>query len=162
MARKVAAKAGGEARTIGRKPTVKFSMKLIKEICDRLAQGETWSAMACTEGMPSQAVLYQWRAKKPGVAEALAAAREHAADAAADELLALARETTAANASANRVKIGALQWQAAKAAPHRYGARAEAADSALMRVEVRVRRFQKITREDGTMFLREIMTEDGQ
>jgi len=161
MARKVA-KAEVAARTIGRKPTVKFSMKLLKTICERLAQGETWSAISRTEGMPCHTTLYQWRATKPGVAEALAAAREQAADAAADELLTLARKTTAANASANRVKIGALQWQASKAAPHRYGARAEAADASTMRIDVRVRRFQKVTREDGTMFLREIMTEDGQ
>ncbi len=162
MARTVVGKAETEERTIGRKATVKFSMKLLKQICERLAQGETWSAMASTKGMPCHTALYQWRATKPGVAEALAAAREQAADAAADELLSLARETTAANASANRVKIGALQWQASKGAPHRYGARADAGDTAPVRIEVRVRRFQKVTREDGTMFLREIMTEDGQ
>jgi len=145
----------------GRKPSVKYSAALAGRIFARIAGGETWSKLAGTDGMPSANALYQWAKIKDGFAEGLKEAREMAADRAADEVLEVARAATAQSASADRVKINALQWSAAKGAPHRYGARAE---SAVPKVEivVRVKQFERVTLADGRVVVREILTEDGQ
>lgn len=143
----------------GRKAAVTFSKDLAMRICDDLADGMTLAAVVRQPGMPTLSAINQWIARKPQFGIAVRAAREAAADLAADEVLTTAREVTPATASAARVKISGLQWTAAKAAPHRYGAKAEAAPPPPMRLVIRVRRFEKAVNADGHAYLREIKPE---
>lgn len=141
---------------------VKRTRKLEVEICKRMGEGETWLQISKDDHMPSQAMLYRWRAKSPAFAVEVAEAMEMAADRVADEVLITARGVTPATATADRVRISGLQWTAAKAAPHRYGARAEGRDPPVQKIEVRVRRFEKAVGPDGKAFLREILPEGEQ
>lgn len=139
---------------------VRYTPGLARKICRRLAAGELWSRIAGQDDLPTHTALYQWITKKPNFAQMVRQARDIAADVAADDVLATARAVTAATATADRVRISALQWSAAKAAPHRYGARAEAqAPPAPIPLTLRVRRFEKLIGEDGRPFLREILPE---
>ena len=145
-----------------RQKKTRYSEKLAIEICERLAAGEVWSRICGHGGMPSQSALYQWENMHPPFAAMLALARVMAADKAADDVVSTARAVTPATATADRVKMGGLQWAAAKGAPHRYGARAEAAAPARpRRLDIRIRRFEKYTGEDGRLYVREVLTEDG-
>ncbi len=110
--------------------------------------------------MPSVSAIHGWKKRVPEFAEALTLAKEMAADTAADELLTVARGTTPATASADRVRIAALQWSAAKAAPHRYGAKAEAAEPPSRRLVIRVRHFEEVVGPDGRPEIREIPPRD--
>ena len=142
-----------------RKRRVTYSEKLVDVICERIAAGEMWSTFAGTPSMPSYSALYDWRDNYPYCTGRLAQARDRAADAAADELVEVAREATAKTASADRLRVGALQWKAGKSAPHRYGARAEAAELPARRLVIRVRHFEEVVGPDGARFIREILPE---
>ena len=149
-------------KTPARRSNKKYSLKLAMEICDRLAAGEVWSRIAGHGRMPSQSALYQWRTNHREFAEMLELAREMAADTAADDVVTVARAVTPATATADRVRIGAMQWAAGKGAPQRYGAKADAAPRGPVRLDIRIRRFEKYTGEDGRLYVREILTEDGE
>jgi hypothetical protein len=138
----------------------RYSKQITQELCERIANGECWHRMANTGRMPSYATLYDWQRKHPEFAEALAQAREMAADLRADRALEVAEKATAATVQADRLHVGALQWRAAKASPRRYGTRSDAhddvEDAQPARLIIEVRRFEKVTRPDGSVYVREI------
>lgn len=139
---------------------VRYSPDIGREICDRLANGERWSKICNTGRLPSYATFYDWLRRYPELAEYRAQACEMAADLFADQVLEVAEATTSATASADRVRIGALQWKAAKAAPHIYGRKAE--DRVPIRkIIVEVRKFEKAIGPDGKTYLREIPKRKG-
>jgi hypothetical protein len=134
---------------------VRYSPKIAREICERIAGGEPWSKICLDETMPSYTSLYGWCDRNPEFAEELTRARVMLADRFADRVLEVAEAATPATASAARVRIGALQWKAAKAAPHLYGRKAE--DRVEQRkIIVEVRKFEKVIGPDGRTYLREI------
>lgn len=138
----------------------RYSKKITRELCRRIARGEVWYKMCNTGGLPSYDTLYRWLRKYPDFAEDFAQAREMAADLRADKALVVAEESTAATVQSDRLRVGALQWHAAKAAPQRYGSRAGedvAADGAPRRLIIEVRRFETAYRPDGTAYTREIL-----
>lgn len=147
----------GRAPAKKRKP-VRFSAKVAEEICIRIAAGETWSAMCGKGSMPSHAALYKWRDQKPEFRADLERARDIAADSRADRALEVAEGATSATVQADRLRVSTLLWHAARGAPHRYGSRAEAPAGKAPRASfsVRIREFVPVTREDGTVFTREI------
>ena len=146
----------------------RYSKDIADEICRRIAQGEIWFKICNTGRMPSYTLIYSWMRKYPEFAEAYAQAREMAADLRADKVLAVAEDTTPATVQADRLKVGALQWHAGKSAPRRYGARAGVRDdqdegeARPPRLIIEVRQFEKVRREDGTLYVREIMPDDGE
>jgi hypothetical protein len=152
--------AGKTVRADGTVVCVRYSQKITNEICERIANGEAWFRIANTGRMPSYTTLYAWQRKHPEFAEALAQAREMAADLRADKALAVAEAATAATVQADRLHVGALQWRAAKAAPRRYGTRSDVHDDAehaqTQRLIIEVRRFEKVTRPDGSVYVREV------
>ncbi|RAK60866.1 hypothetical protein DJ021_14125 [Phenylobacterium hankyongense] len=143
----------------GVRTLIRYSPEVAQEICERLAQGEVWFRICNTGRMPSYGTLYQWRAKHPEFAEAYAQAKEMCADFRADKALVVAEAATAATVSADRLHVSALQWRAAKGAPHLYGAKAEAngAGGGERRLVIEVRRFERATRPDGTVYVREVL-----
>lgn len=60
---------------------VDYTGKVAREICERIAGGESWWSMAGVGRMPSITTLHRWRGRYPLFAEALAQAREVAAEA---------------------------------------------------------------------------------
>lgn len=153
--RSASAPAKKQPRADGTCTLVRYSPKLGREICDRLAQGERWAKICNTGHMPSYTTFYQWLRRYPELKEYRAQAREMAADLYADQVLDVAEAATPATASADRVRIGALQWKAATAAPHLYGGKAEARAEP-RKIIVEVRKFEKVTGPDGRTYLREI------
>lgn len=146
-----------------KKPSVKYSARLVDRICTRLAGGETWTGISGDDDMPSYQTYYLWREKRPGFAERVDAARQMGADALADELLDTARAVTPATVGAAKVHIGGLQWMAGKASPLRYGARAgTAVPKGAVEMHIRVRRFEKLYDDEGRAYLREILLEGEQ
>lgn len=134
---------------------VRYSPKIAREICERIAEGGAWSAICKDERMPSYSTLYGWCERHPEFADALTRARLMAADRFADRVLEVADAATSATASGDRIRVGALQWRAAKAAPHLYGRKAE--DRVEQRkIIVEVRKFEKVIGPDGRTYLREI------
>lgn len=144
-----------------RRARVWFTPELGQEICARIGAGETWSRMAGTRGMPSYTTLYQWRDEHPEFAAELARARDIAADARAERALEVSEEATATTVQAARLLVSTLLWHAAKGAPHRYGAKVEAAvgKAAVAAITVRIRDFEPVTREDGSTGTREILAD---
>jgi hypothetical protein len=120
-----------------------------------------WYRICNTGGLPSYDSLYRWLRRYPDFAEAYAQAREMAADLRADRALAVAEDSTPATVTADRLRVSALQWRAAKGAPRRYGPKAGEEDvvdeGGPRRLIIEVRRFERAVRPDGTAFTREIL-----
>jgi len=139
---------------------VRYSRAVAREICERLAAGEMWFKICNTGRLPSYTTLYDWRRRYPEFAEGYAQAKEMAADLRADKALAVAEESTPASVQSDRLRVGALQWRAAKGAPRQYGARAgepdETEEGPPRRLIIEVRHFEKVSRPDGSVFVREI------
>jgi len=138
----------------------RYSKKLTRAICLRIAGGEIWHKICNTDGMPSYATLYDWLRKYPDFAEDFAQAKEMAADLRADKVLVVAEEATAATVQRDRLRVAALQWHAGKAAPKRYGSRAGddvEHEGEPRRLIIEVRRFETAYRPDGTAYTREIL-----
>lgn len=100
-----------------------FTPALATRICDRIASGESIRSICSEKGMPGWETVRGWLLKHPEFAAQYARAREDQADAMDEEILETARSTTAENAQANRVKIDAYKWRAARLAPRKYGDR---------------------------------------
>ena len=149
----------------GQVTCVRYGKAVAAKICGRIADGEAWFRICNQNGLPAYGTLYDWLKKHPDFAEAYAQAREMAADRRADEALEVAQGSTAATVQSDRLYVNTLQWRAAKGAPRRYGARAEAAESAeereTPRLIIEVRRFEKVVRPDGSVYAREILPVQG-
>lgn len=150
------------AKTVRRDGTiayVRYSKTVTKAICKRIARGDVWYRIANTDGLPSYDTLYTWLRKYPDFAADFALAKEMAADLRADKVLVVAEEATAETVQRDRLRVGALQWHAGKAAPKKYGSRAGdvgAEDGGPQRLIIEVRHFEVAYREDGTAYTRQI------
>lgn len=144
-----------------RAKNVSYSLALTEAICLRLARGESWFSICATRGMPSYSAFYVWRRRYPEFAEAVAIAREAAAELRADEALAVAQATTPATVTADRLRVSTLLGRAALDAPHDWGGKPAPAARSSETVEVvfRVRHFEKVVGPDGKAFVRELRPE---
>lgn len=70
----------------------KFDKSLFDSICERIAQGETLSAICRGEGMPSKRTFDRWCTADPELAKLKAEAREAGEEAIADDCLSIADE----------------------------------------------------------------------
>jgi hypothetical protein len=144
---------------------VRYSKKVTRAICKRIARGDVWYRIANTDGLPSYDSLYTWLRKYPDFAADYAQAREMAADLRADKVLMVAEEATAETVQRDRLRVGALQWHAGKASPRKYGTKAgedEGEPGAARRLIIEVRHFEVAYREDGTAYTREILPDGGE
>jgi len=156
------ARKGPAPKTVRKDGTVsyvRYSKKVTRAICKRIARGDIWYRIANTDGLPSYDTLYTWLRKYPDFREDYAQAREMAADLRADKVLVVAEAATTETVPRDRLRVGALQWHAGKAAPKKYGPRAGddgAEKGAARRVIIEVRHFEVAYREDGTAYTRQI------
>lgn len=93
-------------------------------ICDCVADGLTLREIAYTLGMSAGNVL-RIATHSPEATERYTRAREAAADLFEAGIMEVAENASAATAKADRVKLTAYQWLAARRAPKRYGDRVQ-------------------------------------
>jgi hypothetical protein len=148
--------ADGEAVRVG-----KYEPKWGKAIAEKLADGKSWVEICAEDRMPTLMTVHTWLARHPDFAERVAKGRAVAADLWADEALRIARETTAASASADRLRVATLLGRAAVDSPQRWGGKAAPAERPeASEVSFRFRRFEKVVGPDGRTVLREVFPED--
>lgn len=136
--------------------SVRYSEDVADEICTRIAMGEAWYQMCSTGRMPAYGTLYQWMGRYPDFAEAVARARQMAADYKADKALVVAEATTPATVSADRLKVSTLMKHAALQAPGQWGRKAEARGED-RRIVIVVRDFVPVLGPDGVLRAQEVL-----
>ena len=94
-----------------------------REICRRLAEGQSLRSICSDRTMPCWETVRRWLRSRPKFRADYAEAREHQADWLAAEALDTARTVTPATATATRVLLAELHWQAARLRPRVYGER---------------------------------------
>jgi hypothetical protein len=90
-------------------------------ICDRIADGESLRQICRDAAMPDRRTVLRWLGLHDDFAAKYARAREAQGDHMDDLILATAEYCTPETAAADRVKIAAYQWRAAKLRPKVYG-----------------------------------------
>lgn len=91
-------------------------------ICEKVADGLTLRQIADGFGVSSSTII-RWVTLNETITEHYARAREMAADLFENDIYDAAMAVTPDTATADRVKIDALKWIAARRAPKRYGDR---------------------------------------
>lgn len=124
-----------------------YSAGLADLICDRISRGESLLAICAEDGMPSQSMVYRWLDKYVAFREKYARARDLQCDSLADEALQVARNGSAEMANANRVRLDAIKWFAAKVAPKKYGEKLDIESTAHVTVADDTDRPPRETRE---------------
>ena len=106
----------------GGRPTG-FTLELAKEICERVALGETLTAICQDEAMPGERTVYQWLDAQPIFAKSYALARMTRAESRAHRIDDYVRQIIEGEMRPDvaRVAIDAEKWQAARENPKRYG-----------------------------------------
>jgi hypothetical protein len=103
-----------------------YSDELADDICDLIANGRSLRSICTADDMPSRRTVLRWLSENPDFAAKHARAREAQADVMDEKILEVADACTNETAAADRVKIGAYQWRAARLAPKRYGDKIQA------------------------------------
>lgn len=98
-----------------------FTDELADLICDRLMDGESLVKICADESMPHRRTVLRWMETNEAFATKCARARVLQSDLMDDMILDCAKACTPKTASADRVKISAYQWRAAKLEPKKYG-----------------------------------------
>lgn len=93
-----------------------------KELCSMVAEGETIRQIATHYGVSAGSII-AWLTDTQERTEQYARARDAAADLFETEIIEAAMAVSPETASADRVKIDALKWVAARRAPKRYSER---------------------------------------
>jgi len=108
---------------VGRPPEIPFTDELGAEICDRLADGESLTAICQSPGMPERKQIWRWIQSNAEFAANHARARIVQGHKMAEKHQAVIDETQkgALPPDIARVVLGGLQWQAKVLAPRDYG-----------------------------------------
>jgi hypothetical protein len=105
----------------GRPSTV--TPDVAEEVCKRVANGESLRAICDDDFMPSYWSIFRALDADPSFASNYARARELQAEFVDHEIVMVARNSTPESAAADRVKLDAYKWRAARLAPKKYGDR---------------------------------------
>lgn len=100
-----------------------YTPEMANQICQMVAEGRTLRQISADIGF-SMGTILNW-VTKPEHVEKYAAARDAASDIFETEILEAALAVSPETAAADRVKIDALKWAAAKRSPKKYGDRIE-------------------------------------
>ncbi len=98
-------------------------MELAIDICTRLVEGASLSAICKLKTMPRLATVYAWRAAQPEFDRLLASARADQAHTLFGQAMDIANEPVADMVAVqrNRLRVDTIKWQAGKLAPRVYG-----------------------------------------
>lgn len=104
-----------------------YTESVAKEICKRLASGQTLRAICRDESMPSAPTVYAWLVNNESFLKLYRESRTIQADIWAEEVRDLPYECEAAglDASYTRLKMDGNKWAASKGNPTKYGDRVE-------------------------------------
>lgn len=104
------------------KTWVRYSPKLVEEICSKIAVGTPIRWILREKTMPSWNTMRRWLDKYPAFGEAYNRAMEHRADYLAHRMVELSKKCEEDPKNANGYKVAAsiLQWQAAMGNPKKY------------------------------------------
>lgn len=98
-----------------------YSDETAATICEGLLNGESLRSICLSDEMPNRSTISRWLDENKAFATKYAHAREMQADHMDDLILDTADKCTPETAAADRVKIAAYQWRAAKLKPKVYG-----------------------------------------
>lgn len=101
-----------------------FKLERVREICTLVSEGETVREIAKHFGV-SAGTIIGWVTETEAFTEHYRRAREAASDLFEGDIIDAAMNAKQETAAADRVKIDALKWIAARRAPKRYGDRIE-------------------------------------
>lgn len=101
-----------------------FTEALAREICERLAGGETLVSICLDEDMPNEATVYRWRNLNADFSRDYAHAREAQMDLEADQIREIA-DNLALLPDHKRVMVDARKWRAERLNRRQYGAKVE-------------------------------------
>ena len=116
---------------VGR-PT-KYNIKIGKEICKRISNGESVRSIVKSEEMPSAVTIYSWLLdeNKKEFLNQYEIARNHQAELMFEELLEIADESKdiivgddksdGARVQANRLRVDTRKWYLSKVLPKKFG-----------------------------------------
>lgn len=97
------------------------SEEMYETILDQLIEGKSLRLICGADGMPNRSTVLRWLDVDEAFAAKYARAREMQADYMDDLILETAETCKADTAAADRVKIDAYKWRAAKLRPKVYG-----------------------------------------
>jgi hypothetical protein len=100
-----------------------YTPELVERIIDGLMAGQSLVKICEAEDMPNRRTVMRWMEADDAFATKCARARQLQADLMDDKIADLIESVTPESAPADRVKLAALQWRAAKLAPKKYGDR---------------------------------------
>lgn len=92
-------------------------------ICELVADGFSVRRICEEPGMPTRLTVMNWLDEQPGFYTKFVRARLIQADYMDDMILETANNVTSDSAQADRVRIAAYQWRAARLAPKKFGDR---------------------------------------
>jgi len=107
-----------------RRPRIPYTEEIADQICELMVEGYDM-VKACHELDIARSTVYRWMEENPAFKARCARAREALADYDAFRIAEIAQNATAESAQADRVRLAALQWLAAKRAPKVYGDKIE-------------------------------------
>jgi hypothetical protein len=110
----------------------RYSPEIAKEICDRLAAGESLRAICDDAGTPARSTVLKWLTEHAEFSDQYAIARDAGLDVMADHVIEISDQepgtldnggTDTGRVAANRLRMDARRWYLSKLAPKRYGDR---------------------------------------
>ena len=108
-------------RPVGR-PSI-FTEDMADKIVEMLTEGQSLIDICAPPDMPNRMTIYRWMDSRPDFAARIARGREGQADFVDHMISEIAHHCTPETANADRVKLLACQWRAARLNPRRYGDR---------------------------------------
>jgi hypothetical protein len=98
-----------------------YTAEVAKEICRRLAEGESLTAICKDAHMPARSTVSLWVVdNREGFSDEYARARDQGLDRMADEVMEIA-DGASEDVQRDRLRFDARRWYLSKLAPKRYG-----------------------------------------
>ena len=98
-----------------------YNSEVAWAICDRLVEGESLRRICSDAGMPGKATVFRWIARHKEFRDWYIRARDFQAEGLGEEMLEIVRDTGGDDLA--RARLRALDRQAARMAPKKYGIR---------------------------------------
>ena len=116
-----------------------YTQKLGREICERIALGETLTHICESPRMPSRRTVFRWVVDNDQFCHLYALAREQCADSLFDEAMNVSRGAATsdpAGVPGARLYVDTLKWAAAKLRPRSYSDKVQVEQSGITEVVV--------------------------
>ncbi|MGE4471072.1 MAG: hypothetical protein AB7D47_13140 [Desulfovibrio sp.] len=106
---------------------IRYTPQLGRDLCARIADGESLAQVCADPAMPCRATVYRWLEKKEKFRTMFSQACGLREDKIFDEILEKADSADASNAHAVRVMVDARKWVLGRMNPTKYGDRQQVA-----------------------------------